>query len=134
VPPGWGDDPVSEFLQTAHENSFFVFTQHRRVYGLLQIVHEAFDIAVGISSNSRPKYLAFFVTRAFSAYLAGTRLALSGQVAEAFAPLRVAIETAWYGLHVSADPESTKEWKRGCHETTAKGQNGTSSRCFALLI
>lgn len=108
MPPGWGDDALSEFLQTAHENAFFVFTQHRRVHGLLCMVHEGFDVAVGIASHGTPKYLAFFVTRAFSSYLAAIRLALSGQVAEAFAPLRVTIETAWYGLHVSADPESTK--------------------------
>jgi len=108
IPPGWGADPLSEFLQVAHENAYFVFTQHRRVYDLLRLVHETFDVAVGIASHSRPQYLAFFVTRAFSSYLAGIRLALSGQVAESFAPFRVLIETAWYGLHVSVDPESTK--------------------------
>src|SRR6266498_2780247 len=64
VPPGWGDDALSKFLQVAHENAFFVFTQHRPVFDLLRSVHEAFDLAVGIGSHSRPKYLAFFVARA----------------------------------------------------------------------
>lgn len=108
IPPLWGDDALSQFLQVAHENSFFVFTQHRRVYDLVALTHEAFDVLVGLAASSSPKYLSFFVARAHSAYLASLRLALAGEVAESFAPLRVSIETAWYGLHVSADPDATK--------------------------
>ena len=111
VPPDWGNDLLSEFLQVAHENAFHVFTRHRPVFDLIALIHATFDVAVGIAARAEPQWLAFFVGRSHSAFLAASRLALSGQVAESFAPLRVAIETAWYALHVSADPEGTERMK-----------------------
>jgi len=111
VPPGWGDDALSAFLQTAHENSFFVFAHHRNVYDLLNFVNDTFDRVLGVVSHTNHPWPAFFVARSHSAYLAATRLAVSGEVTESFASLRLAIEHAWYALHISCDVEQTKRFE-----------------------
>lgn len=111
VPHDWGNDALSQFLQVAHENAFHVFVRHRAVFDLLTLVHDTLDVVVGIAARAEPQWLAFFVGRSHSAFLAASRLALSGQIVESFASLRVSIETAWYALHVSADPEGMERMK-----------------------
>src|SRR5205823_2004225 len=49
-----------------------------------------------------------FVVRAHSAFLGATRVALSGQVPETFCLLRLAIELAWYALHIADDASSRR--------------------------
>jgi hypothetical protein len=59
-----------------------------------------------------PKML---ILRGHSAILGAMRLAMSGQAVEARAVLRVAIEGAWYALHIATDPAPPSRanlWRR----------------------
>jgi hypothetical protein len=51
----------------------------------------------------------FLQVRVRSAFLAACRLALSGQLVEAHAVLRVGIEEAWYALHIATPPEAAAD-------------------------
>jgi hypothetical protein len=73
----------------------------RRVDGLFRGVGEA------IESDNRDELLVsrFLMVRTHSSFLAGIRLAMSGQVSESCPVLRAAVEQAWYALHIAKDPE-----------------------------
>ena len=78
------------------------------IFALLEQEHAALYsalTAVQGSGDSLRMVPRFFLMRAYSSWLAATRLALSGQVVDAFMPLRGAIEASWYALHVHEDPE-----------------------------
>jgi hypothetical protein len=63
---------------------------------------------------------SFFLVRSHSAYLAGVRLALSGQVPEAYMVLRGSIESALYGFYVARKPSVCEVWLRRDEDDAAK--------------
>ena len=48
-----------------------------------------------------------FITRGHAGFCAAIRLATGGQFSETFPIIRVAIENAWYALHIAMDPNGT---------------------------
>jgi len=48
--------------------------------------------------------IAPLFVRSHSSFLAACRLAMSGQLPEAYAVMRVGLEQAWYSLHIEKDP------------------------------
>jgi len=105
--PPWEKDPLSSFLANAAFNERASSVNLPEVYLLLKRVHATFDcVATAIERDNReelcvPRILLF---RSQSAFLAATRLTMSGQAFEAAPILRAAIEQAWYALHIARDP------------------------------
>jgi hypothetical protein len=65
-------------------------------------------------------FASFFLFRAHSAYLAGTRLALSGQVPEAYMVLRGVLESALYGFYVARNSSVRETWLRRNEDKATK--------------
>jgi hypothetical protein len=110
-PPDWDNDPLSVFFKDAEYNDRVTALNFPKVFDLLNRVHillKRFEEA--IEKDSRQEYLIarFLMVRAHSSFLAAIRLAMSGQVSEAFPILRSAIESTWYALHIAKDPKSTE--------------------------
>jgi hypothetical protein len=106
-PPPWGHDPLSVFFQTAEYNDRVTSLKLETPYALLQRLHTVFQrVEATVEKDNRPKLLVprFFIVRSHSSFLAAIRLAMSGQLSEAYAVLRVAIEQAWYALYIAKDP------------------------------
>jgi hypothetical protein len=106
VPP-WEDDALSLFFRHAALNERVSSLKLPRVYGLLKQIHATFNcVAVAIEEDDQEGLLVprFLIARAHSAFLAATRLAMSGQSLEATLVLRAAIEQVWYALHIANDP------------------------------
>ena len=107
-PPEWGNDPLSGFFRDAEYNARVTAVKLPAVYELLQRVHTLFrkfkDL---IAKDSREEFVVprFLMVRTHSSCLAGLRLAMSGQVSEAFAVLRSGVECTWYALHIAKDPK-----------------------------
>lgn len=102
--PDWPTDALSEFFSDAEENVRAIAAHHPEVYSLLNNVHAYLaDIQKAIpgSAGTLPNVL---LVRAHSAYLAACRLALGGQELESRCLSRLCLETAWYALHIGADP------------------------------
>ncbi len=109
VPPPWGDDPLSNHLSDAEHNTRAaslewpdVYEVQQRAHALLLRLGEALE-----SEQSDAQHIGaprMLIHRSHSAILATMRLAMSGQTVEAAAVLRVAIEQAWYALHIASDP------------------------------
>jgi hypothetical protein len=122
TPPPWQDDPLSRYFAEAEHNTRAssinwpdVYQVQQRAHRMLLRVGEAFEHDTG-----NPHHLGvprMLLIRSHSAILTTMRLAMSGQGFEAQTVLRVAIEHAWYALHVTRDPAPPGRarvwWDRG---------------------
>ena len=110
---------MSEFMREAERNVRAcslnwpdVFEVQKRAHALLLQVGEILEHGSGEGHLFFPRML---ILRSHSAILAAMRLAMSGQAVEAQAMVRVAIEAAWYALHIAADPAPPSRaniWRR----------------------
>jgi hypothetical protein len=126
--PPWGDDPLSsQFFAQAQFNERAASLNYPDVYKLLQYANGAFEAANQAVEKDNSELLLLprlFVVRTRAAFLGAIRLAMAGEIPEAFPILRLAIELAWYALHIAKDPnppERARIWlKRGDNkESTA---------------
>jgi hypothetical protein len=98
------------------------------VYALLQHVHAVFEQVAAITEKEHTAALLptrFLMARANSAWLASTRLGMSGQVVEAYPLIRAVIEQAWYALHLAKDPNPPTRveiWLKRNENPAAKAQ------------
>ena len=121
VPP-WENDPLSTYFFEAEHNtraSAVNFAEvdavQRQAHTLLLRVADAFEHDAGaVHHLGVPRML---LIRSHSAILTGMGLAMSGRAFEAQTVLRVAIEHAWYALHITRDPNPPALariwWNRG---------------------
>lgn len=108
-PPQWDDDPLSELFKMAEYNERVTSLNHPTVFELLKGVQRTFkEVQNAVEHDSKPELLIprFLIARTISSFFAAIRLAMSGQIAEAFPILRQAIEQAWYALHIAKDPSA----------------------------
>ncbi|RJP64552.1 MAG: hypothetical protein C4539_14345, partial [Ignavibacteriales bacterium] len=110
VPRGWGDDPLSGFIELARRNTFASYSRLHVLYKLLSDIDKAYKTLTDNLINTPDWYAAWFLLGTHSSYLGGARLSLSGQTTEAFRVLRGCIENALYGFHVSRNHESFRTW------------------------
>lgn len=126
--PPWGDDSLSsQFFAQAHFNERAASLNYPDMYKLLQHVNATFLAASEAVEKDSSEHLLLprlFVVRTRAAFLGATRLAMAGETPEAFPVLRLAIELAWYGLHIAKDPnppQRARTWlKRGDDEKSTK--------------
>lgn len=107
VLPGWEGDPLSTFLSDAQRNERVSALKMPDIYALLQRVHGVFQQVATITEKEHTASLLptrFLMARARAAWLAATRLGMSGQVVEVYPVLRAVIEDSWYALHLAKDP------------------------------
>jgi hypothetical protein len=122
TPPPWDRDPLSTYLSQAEHNTRAcavnwpdVYEVQQRAHGLLLRVGEVIE-----HDREDAQYLGvprMLLLRSHSAILTTMRLAMSGQAVEAQPVLRLAIEDAWYALHIVRDPAPPARakiwWGRG---------------------
>jgi hypothetical protein len=127
-PPEWDNDPLSAFFKDAEYNDRVTALKFPKVFNMLGRVHILFKLfEEAIEMDNRQEYLVprFLLVRSHSSFLAAIRLAMSGQVSEAFPVLRSAIESTWYALHIAKDPKGTKRseiWLRRNENEAAKAK------------
>lgn len=127
-PPEWETDSLSAFLKEAEYNGRVTALKFPPVFDLLKRVHMTLkQFEEAIEKDNRQEYLVarFLAVRSHSSFLAAIRLAMSGQVSEAFPILRSAIESTWYALHIAKDPkppERSEIWLRRDENTAAKAK------------
>jgi len=84
MPPGWGEDPLSAFIDNTLHNTYATFHNLKPQYNLLKSIHQVFDTIVHNLARSPDWFAAFFLFRSHSAFLGGVRLALSGAIPESY--------------------------------------------------
>jgi hypothetical protein len=104
VPPGWGKDELTKFLQAAHANQHATFFQKRAETGLLIAIDAEFVKVSASWLNPPSEILAMLFLRCHAAFRTASGLAMSGQAAEAFVQCREMLEYAAYAVQIHANP------------------------------
>jgi hypothetical protein len=118
VPPNWGKDPLSEFVDVARHNGFATFANCPVEYNLLSTVDGLFRHAIDNLVNTPEWFAAFFLLKCHSAYLGASAFSISGQCAESYMVLRGCLESALYGLYLCRHKNSCETWLQR-HENEA---------------
>ncbi len=106
-PPGWGKDFLSKYLEAAHYKNKAASVNLNLVWDHLGRICDLFRQARASMTNVQTFFAPHFLIDAFSCYLAGARLATSGQMRPAYMVLRGCLESSLYGLHIAQDEEAT---------------------------
>jgi hypothetical protein len=106
----WGDDELSEFIETARRNTLATFSNLRPCVQILEGVDLCFRRLTDDVINPAEWDAAFLLLRCHCSHLASVRLAVSGQVAETYMTLRGCLEAALYGLCIARDPGLSDVW------------------------
>lgn len=109
VPTDWGTDSVSRFIIDTYHNSIYTFL-NLKAWEIIVEVDECFRKVCTRLENPSDFLASFFLPRSHSSYLAAVRLAVSGQLPEAYMCLRGCLESALYGFYVSGDFELAKSF------------------------
>jgi len=112
LPPGWAEDPLSEFIQASFKHILASFVQKKRKFNLLLKVDKVFRGISGNLDDFEDPFAPNFLHRSHSSFIASCRLSMSGQVAETFPLLRSCLEYALYALHINENHALSKDWVR----------------------
>lgn len=109
-PDGWGDDPLTEFIEIARGNSFACFVQFPHEYQKAVALDRLFlDLITGWTDPHEP-VAATLIIRSHAAFRAALQLALAGQVPEAIALCRASLENALYACHIAKEQGAADAW------------------------
>jgi hypothetical protein len=111
-PPDWSRDPLSRFLDDARHNTVAAFKHCKPQFQRLSDIDAVYRLMLENLGQSQEFVSGFFLIRTHCSYLGATRLALSGQLAEAYMVLRGCLESALYGLYVAGSPYRQEIWLR----------------------
>lgn len=118
-------DVLATFLEDAHHNACATIANLRPQYNLSTAIDALYCKMIG-NLNQHPEYVTgFFLIRAHSSFRAGIRLALSGQLAEAYMVLRGCLESSLYGLYVAGDESRQEVWLRRHDDETSRRRVGS---------
>jgi hypothetical protein len=109
-PDRWGSDRLSEFIELTWNNVLATFHKLPKTYKTICRVDEHFYVAADNLKNPSDPLVALFLLRAHSAFRAAVRLAMSGQLPEAYMVLRGALEQALYGFFINQKPDLADVW------------------------
>src|SRR5580704_17213896 len=96
VPPGWGQDEVTQFLDNVRGNHLGTFANMRDAFDRLAEIDRAFTAILQGSRNPGSELVAMLFLRCHSAFRAASGVALAGQAVESYAVNRAALEFAGY--------------------------------------
>src|SRR5712692_9527496 len=97
--PPWENVQLSSILAMTARNEQANARRLPEFFAVLERLNGAFSSALAAASTctDAPRVMpSILLAKAYSDFLAATRLALSGQVAQAFMPTRGMIESSWY--------------------------------------
>ena len=110
---GWGQDPVTSFIQRAEDNISAVFLEFRQEFDHLIELGLLMDTAIRAlkseDSGSHPVFKTL-LARSYGCYLGGIRLSAGGQFTEACALYRACIECGLYAFYIARNPNLGQLW------------------------
>lgn len=128
VPPGWGEDELTKFLDDARANQLGTFANMRRWFDRISAIDRAFTTILQGSRNPGTELLAMLFLRCHSATRAASGLAAAGQAVESYPVNRAALEFAGYAVHMFRNPTLQRVWlDRGQSELKAEAAKNAFS-------
>ena len=120
VPPAWGKDTLSHFIEEARWNTIASYDNAQQWYERLLAIDGLFRELLGYNFRQEEQFVGLFLLRCHSAFLGAVRMALSGQVAEAYMCSRGCLEAALYALWMHLHPETWDAWRNRHKSDEAK--------------
>lgn len=112
LPPGWGKDWLSDFIQKTHENSFRTFLYLKDFYLRLSKINDVYGLACESLNNSEKGFAGLFLFKSRASFLGACRFSVSIQLAEVYPLLRACLENALYAVAVAEDIKNFEVWLR----------------------
>lgn len=109
-PPGWGDDPLTRFLEDAYKNRWASFANKPSALKLLVRIDGCYATVLADWANPRPALAAMLAYRSHAAFRASCEHALAGQAADVWPSLRACLEFSAYCLHLAKNPDLSEIW------------------------
>lgn len=109
MPPKWGDDHLSKFIQDSIDNTYASFHNLKSLYDRLVDIHVAFRTIANNIDRTPDWFASFFLFRSHAAYLGAVRLVLRG-----------CLENALYGFYVARKPSTQEIWLRRHDDAESK--------------
>jgi hypothetical protein len=116
LPIGWGNDSLTQFLDTCRENQVATFATKRSEAIDLTTIDGMFRQLLDGAINPKPILPVGFLLRAHAAYLAAVGAAMAGQLYELQALLRVCLEQGGYAHFIGNDQQRWERWM-GRHDS-----------------
>ena len=110
LPPGWGEDELTKFLQAAYENQLGAFVQKAAAVQKLTAIDQQFVTAAKTLRGPQNLIEALLLVRCHAAFRAASGLAMAGQAADVHPQCRAMLEDAAYAVHVHRDAAIGKVW------------------------
>ena len=107
-PEDWGRDKLGRVIDMTRMNTLTTFVHNREAYDVLASINALFETLNSNLANTKKWFVTLFVPRCHSAFIATTRLALSGQNPEAYILMRGCLEYALYAFYIHRDPDSAQ--------------------------
>ena len=106
TPPNWGEDNLSEFLDTAFRYNLKHFESNFKHFDGLQKLDAEIRRMTNITKiiDMDVAFPTFLLLRSHAAFLGATRLVLSGQIPEAYMVMRGCLESALYAHYLKNNP------------------------------
>lgn len=109
-PPGWGDDELTKFFQSARDNQNATFFRKREATVTLIAIDAQFVKVSKNWLNPPSEVSAMLLLRCHSAFRTAAGLAMAGQAVEAFVQSRAMLENAAYAVHIHRNPVLDRVW------------------------
>ncbi len=120
-PPGWGNDTLTAYLDEFRGNQFATFHNKRQEMADLIALDGLFERLLKGAKDPDPQMPMAFLLRAHAAYRVAVSSVMGGQLYEAQALLRLALEHASYGFFIGGDTARWTRWmKRNDDEKSRK--------------
>jgi len=110
LPPNWGNDSLSKYIQAAHENRFATFVHKKQWFCSLADIDACFVTILHEWLNPSSQVTPLLMIRAHAAYRAACEHALAGQCADVFPAVRVTLEYAGYASYMHLHPNADEVW------------------------
>ena len=121
APFGWGNDPITQYLDIARLNQFASFARKRSEVIDLTTIDAMLRKLLDGAINPKPLLPIEFLLRAHSAYLPSVDAVMAGRIYELQLLLRGALEQAGYSHFVGLNQERWERWM-GRHNEMSNSQ------------
>jgi len=119
-PPGWGDDRLSGFLDSASNNVLATAVQLRDEYDRLRQIDDVFVDFTDNLLNPQEVVAPLLMLQAHASYRAAAELAMTCQSAPAFMAMRGCVENSLYGFYFHRNPQTFEVWTKRNDDDAAK--------------
>jgi hypothetical protein len=110
LPPGWGKDKLTEFIQVTHQQQYATFHNKREAMQRLIGIDGLFARVSEGWLNPKSEIAALLLLRCHGSMRAAAAEAMAGQVVESYRQSRGMMENAAYAVHIHRNPKLAKVW------------------------